>query len=341
MTFKDAFKDYYAVLGVERGAPHEAIRRAYRKLARQFHPDVSKEANAEARFKEIAEAHEALTDPERRTAYDEIVRRHDAGQPYTPPPGWDSGGAFDGRRARPRAAAGAGDDGSSFYDSMFGRAGMARGWQPGGDHHAKVTIALLDSYNGARRTITLRVPATDSLGRSVLQDRQLEVGIPKGVRAGQQLRLAGQGQSGRGGAPAGDLYLEVLFRPQPPFRVDGGDVHVELPLSPWEAALGARVAAPTPQGEVELGIPAASTSGRQLRLKGRGLPAANEAGAAGHLYVTLMIALPPGGGEAATQAWQALHAAFPDFDPRRPDGQAVPPATQPPAGVQDPAATAA
>jgi curved DNA-binding protein len=310
------FKDYYATLGVERTATQDEIKRAYRKLARKYHPDVSKEPNAEARFKEVAEAHEALIDPERRAAYDDIGRRHASGEPFEPPPGWDSGFEFSGRGAAPGPEGGA--DYSDFFESLFGRTsrgqrGRASMQAAGGDHHAKVVIDLLDAYRGGSRTISLRVPVVDAQGQVVMQERQLEVNIPKGVREGQHLRLAGQGGPGQGGAPAGDLYLEIGLRPHARFRVDDRDVYFTLPVSPWEAALGGAVTAPTPEGEVQLTIPPGSSAGRRLRLKGRGLPGQPP----GDLYAVLDIALPPPDAPADKEAYAALARAFPHYDPRR------------------------
>jgi curved DNA-binding protein len=315
------FKDYYATLGVERSATQDEIKRAYRKLARKFHPDVSKEADAESRFKEVAEAHEALIDPERRAAYDEISQRHARGEAFEPPPGWDSGFEFSGRggagpgaQQQPSA-----EDFSAFFESIFGRGGpsarpAAGGHRqaPGRDHHAKVMIDLEDSYRGAHRTITLRVPVVDAQGHVALHDRQLEVNIPPGVREGQHLRLTGQGGPGHGGEPAGDLYLEITLKPHPRFRVDGRDVYVDLPVSPWEAALGASVAAATPAGDVLLTIPAGSSQGRKLRLKGRGLPGKQP----GDLYAVLTLTLPRADSDAAKAAYTSLQAAFPDYHPR-------------------------
>ena len=315
------FKDYYATLGVEPTATQEEVKRAYRKLARKFHPDVSKEPNAEARFKEVAEAHEALIDPERRAAYDDIGQRHARGQPFEPPPGWDSGFEYSGNGAMPPGARGDADF-SDFFESLFGRSqGGRRAQRPGGrsvraqgeDHHAKVVIELLDAYRGAQRTVSLQVPVLDAQGHASLQDRQLEVQIPKGVRAGQHLRLAGQGGAGHGGAAAGDLYLEIHFKPHNVFRLDDGrDVSFDLALTPSEAALGATVTASTPDGDVQLSIPPGSGSGRKLRLKGRGLPGEPP----GDLYAVLSISLPPATSEADKEAWRALARAFPDFNPR-------------------------
>ena len=312
------FKDYYATLGVERSATQDEIKRAYRKLARKFHPDVSKEPDAESRFKEVAEAHEALIDPERRAAYDEISQRHARGEAFEPPPGWDSGFEFSGRGPAEGGRAHNADF-SAFFESIFGRG--AQNTRPGAgrhhaaagrDHHAKVMIDLEDSYHGARRTISLRVPVIDAQGHGVFHDRQLEVNIPPGVREGQHLRLTGQGGPGQGGEPAGDLYLEITLKPHPRFRVDGRDVYIDLPVSPWEAALGATVAAATPAGDVQLTIPAGSTQGRKLRLKGRGLPGKQP----GDLYAVLALTLPRSDSDEAKAAYSALGAAFPDYDPR-------------------------
>ena len=314
------FKDYYATLGVERTATQDEIKRAYRKLARKHHPDLNKEPHAEERFKAVAEAHEALIDPERRAAYDDLGRRHAQGQPFEPPPGWDSGFEFSGRGGEPQGARSAADF-SDFFESLFGRSGRpsspdgtARGGEhmAGNDHHAKVMIDLADAYRGAKRMISLRVPVFDDQGNGVMQERQMEVNSPKGVREGQHLRLAGQGAPGLGGAPPGDLYLEIALRAQKPFRVDGGDVYVDLPVSPWEAALGATITAPTPEGNVQLTIPAGSSQGRKLRLKGKGLPGKTP----GDLYAVLGIALPKSDSTAEQAAYAALAKAFPHFDPR-------------------------
>jgi len=319
------FKDYYAALGVERTASQDEIKRAYRKLARKYHPDVSKEANAEARFKEVAEAHEALIDPERRAAYDAIGQRQERGQPFEPPPGWDSGFEFSGRGDGGMPGGGNADF-SDFFSSLFGRAGMgerANRASPfpsgspmpaqGRDHHAKVVIDLLDAYRGAQRTITLRVPVTDAQGHTTLQERRLDVNIPKGIRPGQHLRLNGQGAAGQGGAPAGDLYLEIQFQAHPKFRVEGSDLYLDLPVAPWEAALGATLTIPTPEGDVQLSVPAGSTQGRKLRLKGRGLPGKQP----GDLYAVLGIVQPAAVSEQATAAYRTFAQAFPDFTPRK------------------------
>ena len=325
------FKDYYAALGVARDASQDEIKRAYRKLARKYHPDVSKEADAEARFKEIGEANEVLKDPEKRAAYDQAGRQWDrqrasGSQDFQPPPGWDAGFEFSGRGDEGGFGAEdlfGGADHSDFFEALFGRARgprSARAGRPdvhlrGQDHHAKVMVGLVDAYRGAQRSVVLRLPALDEQGRIVMHEHTLDVGIPKGIRAGQHLRLAGQGGPGIGDAPAGDLFLEIEFEPHGLYRVDGRDVYVDLPLAPWEAALGASVEAPTPESTVQLTIPPGSQAGRKLRLKGRGIPAGGASGTPGDLYAVLTIVLPKADTTQAQAAYQALADAF-DFDPR-------------------------
>ena len=305
------FKDYYETLGVKRNATPEEIKAAYRKLARKYHPDVSKEAGAEARFKELGEAHEVLKDPEKRALYDKMGSQWKAGQDFKPQPGWDAGFEF-------RGGGDTGDfDPSDFFEALFGRRPRGGGGRrpnvhaQGEDHHAKVMIDLEDAYRGGSRSITLRMPSYDGSGGLVSHERRLDVNIPKGIRAGQHLRLAGQGAPGVGKGSPGDLYLEVAFNPHPLFRVDERDVHVELPLAPWEAALGAKVTAPTPEGPIQLTIPGGSTAGRKMRLRGRGLPGTPP----GDLYVALSIALPPANTEAEKEAYRSFERAF-RFDPR-------------------------
>ena len=307
------FKDYYAVLGVERSATEDEIKRAYKKLARKFHPDVSKEANAEARFKEVGEAYKVLKDPETRAAYDRVGNQWKPGQDFQPPPGWDAGFEFSG--GEPGSANGG--NFSDFFESLFGgRTGHAQTHRQnahaqGQDHHAKVLIDLQDAYHGAQRSISLQMPMLDAEGRLVTRERTLNVSIPKGVREGQHLRLAGQGGPGLGQGPAGNLYLEIAFRPHPHYRTDGRDVYFDLPISPWEAALGASVTAPTPAGPVQLAIPSGSATGRKLRLKGKGIPGDPP----GDLYAVLIIALPPADTDAAKDAYRAMQTAF-NFNPR-------------------------
>lgn len=308
------YRDYYEILGLERGASQEDIKRSYRKLARKYHPDVSKHTDAEDRFKELGEAYEVLKDPEKRAAYDRMGDKWRDGEDFQPPPNWDEGFEFRGAGEQPDAQG----DFREFFESMFGGARGAHAHaRPGAfhargeDHHAKVLIDLEDAYRGAQRSISLQVPAIDAQGHVVLESRTLDVVIPKGIRAGQHLRLVGQGGPGTAPGSAGDLYLEIGFREHPRFRVEERDVSLELPVAPWEAALGATVAVPTPDGTVEMTIPPGSAGGRRLRLRGKGIPA----NPPGDLYVILNIVLPPADSETAKAAYDSMRRAF-NFDPR-------------------------
>ncbi|MCU0964670.1 MAG: DnaJ domain-containing protein [Burkholderiaceae bacterium] len=303
------FKDYYQTLGVPREASADDIKHAYRRLARKYHPDLNKEPEAEARFKELGEAYEVLKDPEKRAAYDDVGKRWQPGAEQ-PPPGWDSGYEFRGGDA---GGGGFGEH-SDFFEALFGRRGAQahrRAPPRAQDHHAKVLIDLVDAYRGAQRGIRLQVPTLDAQRQLVLSERTLDVAIPAGVREGQHLRLAGQGAPGFDGAPAGDLYLEIHFRPHPLYRVDGRDVYLDLPVAPWEAALGADVEVPLPDGSVKMSIPAGSGQGRRLRLKGKGIPGKTP----GDLYVVLQITMPPPGNDAQRQAWAEL-SRLAAFNPR-------------------------
>ena len=304
------FKDYYKIMGVERDATQDEIKRAYRKLARKYHPDVSKEADAEVRFKEVCEAYEVLKDTEKRAAYDQLGANYQGGQEFRPPPNWDSGFEFSGG-----ANGGQGADFSDFFSSLFGSqfgggAGHASRQAKGEDHHAKILISLEDAYQGATRTITLRVPEVDVQGHVITKERMLNVAIPKGVREGQHIRLTGQGSAGISGK-TGDLYLQIEFQPHAFYRVDGRDIYLDLPVTPWEAALGATVKVPTLGGVVELKIPEASVSGRKMRLKGRGIPG----NPAGDCYVILAISLPAADTEAAKNLYKKMAQEL-DFNPR-------------------------
>jgi curved DNA-binding protein len=314
------FKDYYKALGVERSASDDDIKKAFRRLARKHHPDLSKAADAPARMQEINEAYEVLRDPQRRAAYDQVGQGRRGGERFEPPPDWGSGFEFSG-------GPGDGFDAerySEFFETLFGSAvrggargrGAARGFEsPGQDHHARVMITLEDAFVGATRHITLQSPELDAHGQVHLRQRELQVTIPKGVRAGQQIRLAGQGAPGIAGGPPGDLYLEVHYEPHPRYRVDGRDLYVTLPVAPWEAALGATVEVPTPAGTLEVTVPAGSQAGRRLRLKGRGLPGAEP----GDLYAVLQVVLPPASSEKAQALYRQMAREM-AFDARAPQG---------------------
>jgi curved DNA-binding protein len=305
------YKDYYEIMGVSRDATQDEIKRAYRKLARKYHPDVSKAADAELKFKELGEANEVLKDPEKRAAYDQLGSNWNAQQGFQPPPDWGTGFEFHG------APSGGGDqhDFSDFFESLFGQArgpGGSRGYQMHGeDHHAKILIDLEDSFSGASRSISLQMPEVTPDGHVVTRSRTLKVRIPKGIRQGQQIRLSGQGATGMGSGKAGDLYLEVEFKPHRHYRVEGADVYLDLPLAPWEAALGAAVKVPTPAGAIDLKIPANSQAGKKLRLKGRGIPAKTP----GDLYVVLQIVLPPADNDKAKAVYKRMQDEL-EFNPR-------------------------
>jgi len=295
------FKDYYKVLGVPEDASQDDIRKNYRRLARKYHPDVSKEPDAEERFKEVGEAYEALRDEKRRKAYDDLRKGGwSAGQDFRPPPDWDSSGfEFDG-----------GPGGfSDFFESLFGGLGGARrhghgfrgGTPPrGGDLRARIELDLETAFDGGKRRLTL------DRGEG---GRTLEVSIPAGVRNGQVIRLKGQGRAGPAGS--GDLLLEVLVKPHPWFQVRGRDVYLTLPVAPWEAALGATVSVPTLEGRVNLKVPPGSNAGKQLRLRGRGLPGKPP----GDQYVELQVVTPPARDERGRELYERMAESF-DFDPR-------------------------
>ncbi len=307
------YKDYYEIMGVDRDATQDEIKRAYRKLARKYHPDVSKEADAEQKFKQVGEAYEVLKDPEKRVAYDQLGKAGAAGEEFTPPPNWDAGFEFSGGGFTEGDSAAYSD----FFESLFGQeARQAQGRQRsyrmrGEDHHAKVLIDLEDAYNGATRTITLQAPELDAQGHLHTRDRTLNVKIPKGIRPGQKIRLNGQGSPGIGNGAAGDLYLEIEFKAHPLYRVEDRDLYLDLPVAPWEAALGATVKTPTPSGIVDLKIPAGSASGRKMRLKGRGIPGKEP----GDIYVLLRIALPPADDDKAKALYEKMQQELP-FNPR-------------------------
>lgn len=302
------YKDYYAVMGVPRSATEAEIKKAYRKLSRKFHPDLNKEADAEARFKEIGEAWQVLKDPEKRAAFDALGTGFKDGDEIRRRPDVSDDFAYQGGTQS--------QDINDFFSDLFGRhsrhSSRSRPPEgPGEDLHAKVFVSLEDIYNGAQRTFTVQVPVIDDQGQVTYQTRTLDVAIPKGILDGQRLRLTGQGGAGVGNAPRGDLYLEISLEPHKRYRVEGRDVTIELPLAPWEAALGTEVIVPTPSGQVTVTVPPGSSAGRRLRLRGRGIPG----NPSGDFYVMLAIALPPADTDEKKAAYVAMREAF-DFAPR-------------------------
>lgn len=312
------YKDYYKILGIERDAKEAEIKTAYRRLARKYHPDVSKESNAEEKFKEVGEAYEVLKDPQKRQAYDQLGSNWKAGQNFNPPPGWEdifanvnvSGAGFSDE-----ASSGFGASGfSDFFESMFG-GGFSTAGGPGfsssgfdrsnvqahgADQHASISVTLEDAFNGAKKSIRLG------------NKRNLDVKIPKGITSGKRIRLSGQGGAGAGGGPNGDLYLEVSITPHRLFKVDGKNILLDLPITPWEAALGARVQVPTLGGRVATNVPAGSQSGKKLRLKKRGL----SGNPTGDQIVTLQIAMPNVTSDEDKKYFEDMAQRF-QFDPRK------------------------
>jgi len=309
------FRDYYQILGVERSASADEIKKNYRKLARKYHPDVSKEPDADAHMKEVNEAYAVLSDPERRAAYDQLGHQYQSGQDFRPPPDWDAGFEFSGHGIPPENAA----DFSEFFAELFSHIGGAqRRSGPGGagvrgqDHHARIVIDLDDAWTGSTRQISLRVPQAGPGGRLVLATRTLNVKIPQGVREGQLIRLAGQGAPGFTGGPPGDLYLEVHFEPHQRFRVDGRDLHLTLPVAPWEAALGTTIAIGLPAGhQVKVRIPEGAQSGRELKVRGKGIPGEPP----GDLYLIIQVVLPDASRPQARQLYETMQREL-AFNPR-------------------------
>ena len=313
------YKDYYTTLDIDRNATQDEVKRAYRKLARKFHPDINKDADAEQRFKEIGEAYEVLQDTEKRAAYDKFGKDWQAGQDFKPPPDWDNGFEFHGGGYTETDAS----QFSDFFESLFGAQGGAHhrdpfaGQQPrysgkGQDLHAKIVIRLEDSYLGSKQSLTLQRPTVDPSGHVITRPHTLQVSIPKGVTEGQQIRLTGQGEAGMGEGKNGDLFLEIAFARHPHFTPDKRDILLSLPVSPWEAALGATIPVPTLGGTVELKIPPHSQTGKKLRLKGRGLSSAS---ASGDQYVTLAIMVPPSDTDKAKELYRTMEKTM-SFNPR-------------------------
>ncbi len=318
------YKDYYKILDVKRDAKEAEIKTAYRRLARKYHPDVSKESNAETKFKEIGEAYEVLKDKEKRQAYDQLGANWKQGQQFNPPPGWED--AFSSRASTGysrSAGFGGAEDFSDFFDSMFGGGAgfnQSGGFQQGAyqakgaDQNASISITLEEAYLGAKKNIRLGNQQTGNT-------RNLDVKIPAGISSGKRIRLSGQGGQGAGVGPNGDLYLEVTIAPHRIFKLDGKNILLDLPISPWEAVLGAQVKVPTLGGYVEAKIPAGSQSGKKLRLKNRGLKS-NTQGSSSHVnsvgdqIVTLQIVMPENCSDEDKAYFEEMSKRF-EFDPRK------------------------
>ena len=315
-------KNYFEILGVDKKASVDDIKKAYRKLARKYHPDISKEKDADKRMAEVNEANSVLSDPEKRAEYDAMrdaprgFAQGQRGNPFQNAEGFNTGD-FNFHRQH----MGEEGDYSDFFSQMFGQQGTqgSRGsaggrMRPvrGDDQHASIELDLLDSYQGAERMLTLHGRDVNSNGELENKERQLQVKIPKGVREGQMIRLAGQGNPGYNGGEPGDLLLEVRFRPDRRWRADGKNVYMPMPVSPWEAALGASAKVNTPAGTLEVSIPAGWSAGRKLRVKGKGLPSATP----GDLYLELQLTTPPADTADSKAAYEAFAKAFPQFQPR-------------------------
>ncbi len=321
------YKDYYEILGVDRDASQDEIKSSFRKLARKYHPDINKDEGAEDQFKKISEANEVLGDPEKRAAYDQLGANWQQGQDFNPGNNWDAGFEFSGgfqnggsHGGDSAFKTGNGEQFSDFFENLFGQAyAQQRAQQeekmrnmPGQDSHAKVLIDLEDSFAGTRKTVSLKTPELDAGGHLSMKNRTLSITIPKGVTEGQHIRLKGQGHPAPGSGKAGDLYLEIAFNPHRYYHVEGKDISINLPVTPWEAALGNKVKVPTPSGPVDLKIPANARQGQKMRLKGRGIPAKE----AGDFYVILDLTLPPADTEEAKEIYKTMAEKL-DYNPRK------------------------
>jgi curved DNA-binding protein len=308
------FKDYYKILGVDADADDKSIKAAYRKLARKYHPDVSSEEDAEHKFKEVSEAYEVLRDKEKRAEYD-VARQYGGARGFEPPPGWQGGAAGSGFQGDFQGGF------SDFFEEVFGQAGHGsrQGYsrqhftRRGEDIELALAIFLEDAFKGESRTISYEVPSFDERGRLTREARTLKVKIPAGVTEGERIRLKGQGAPGIGDAPAGDLYLHIRFAPHPLYLVEGSDLTITVPVTPWEAALGCKLTVPTLEGDISLTVPANSQNGKRMRVRGKGLGRADKRG---DLYVVLRVTMPESASQQEQTLWQQLAAAS-NFDPRR------------------------
>lgn len=287
------------MLGVARTASADDIKKAYRKDARKYHPDISPGADAEAKFKDVNEAYEVLKDPEKRAAYDQLGQQPPRDGRYETPSGWDTDYSFSESRT-----AGGDQEFSDFFETLFRRQAQTSGVTPR-DSHARIQIDIEDAFRGSNRTFSLRTPAVGPDGRVTMENHNYSVTIPKGISEGQHLRISGKGEA------AGNLFLEIAFAPHPVYRPDGRDLYIDLPITPWEAVLGGHVVMPTPDGRVDLRIPKNARSGQKLRLKGKGLPGAP----AGDIYASLKIVNPPVSTAQERALFEKLAKEF-SFDPR-------------------------
>ncbi len=329
------YKNYYQLLGIERSASQEDVKRAYRKLARKYHPDVSKEVDAETKFKEVNEAYEVLGDPEKRAAFDRLGKNWKDGQDFQPPPDWDTNFEFSGGNF----SFGKSGDFSDFFEQIFGGGQFgfrknasertfdngsfhqANGKQHGtsfedqhnDDFHAKINIDIEDSFQGATRSVTLQTPFVDKQGHVSTRPHVLKVKIPKGIQAGQRIRLKGQGGQSHTGKRS-DLYLEISFNAHKYYRIQGKDLEMELPITPWEAALGETIRVQTLAGEIELKLPKNASTDQKLRIKGRGLPG-HTAKDNGNLVCLLKIKTPPADTLKATAFYEKMRKEM-TFNPR-------------------------
>jgi len=308
------YKDYYKIMGLKRDASAEEIKRSYRKLARKYHPDISSENDAEAKFKEVSEAYEALKDAKKRATYDRLDPNQASWQKFNTQADRDQDFEFSQREFSEMD----GKHFSDFFEELFGHRnaqGHSASTRPfnarGADNHAKVAVDLQDAFLGATRSIHLQAQERDSHGQMQVINRTLNIKIPKGIKDGQQIRLAGQGSPGMGQSEKGDLYLEIHFNPHPFYQPEGRNLHMQLPVAPWEAALGATVPLPTPSGVVDLKISPGSNSGSKLRLRGRGIPG----NPAGDIYVILSVVTPQANSEAARSLYKQMADSL-AFNPR-------------------------